>query len=562
MRKHVVVIGGGITGLAAAYRLQRTARTQGLPLDITLYEAEGRLGGKLHTIRDGEFVIEAGPDSFLASKPQALALCAELGLGERLIGTNVAQRRTFIYSRGRLHDLPEGFSGLVPGRVGPLMRSALVSPLGKARLLLDLVLPPRPPDGDEPVATFMRRRLGREAFDRLIEPLMSGIYAGDAERLSLAATFPQLREMELAHGGLLRGVTGQKTNSLTRKRKGGTRNFGKFTAAGDAKKNEVGNPATGQILGGSASLNTAPQLGRGRRFAEEGNEGEGSVRAALAPPKWTGFVSLRGGMGQMVEVLERQLDCAVRTGCAVESIARSEGGWVVRAAGETVEADAIIVATPAYATAALLEPLDVHLAELLRAIPHGSTATVSLAFRQAEPRAGSANGPRTSGSDAGHGNTVGAAGTAIDAPIGFGFVVPSIERRPLLACTFVSNKFAGRAPAGVALIRCFIGRVGSEQLLAQDDAALVALARSELKVILGIVAEPLWARVFRWERGMPQYNLGHLARVEQIEDLLAAQPGLFTAGAAYRGVGIPDCIRSGEEAAKRAMQFLFHSCTS
>jgi len=465
-RKRISVIGGGITGLAAAYRLQRSAQERSLPLDITLFEADARLGGKVHTVRDGEFVLEAGPDSFLASKPQALQLCAELGLGERLSGTNEAQRRTFIYSKGRLHDLPEGFSGLAPSRVAPLMRSGLLSPLGKARLLMDYMLPPRPAGGDESVAAFMRRRLGREAFDRMLEPLLSGIYAGNADQLSLAATFPQLRQMELSRGGLMRGVA-----------------------------------------------RTQPKAAQSNGAAQQ----------------WTGFVSLRGGMGELVDALADRLCAALRTGRRVESIARTPGGWEVRADGQSLEADAVIVTTPAYATAALLEPVDTRLADLHRAIPHGSTATVSLAFRSAELH---------------------------PPPEGFGFVVPAIEPRPLLACTFVSNKFAGRAPGGMCLVRCFLGRAGGEQLLEQDDAALIAVARAELKAILGIDAEPLWARLFRWPRGMPQYNLGHLERVAQIESALADHPGLFAAGAAYRGVGIPDCIRSADEAAERTLRFL------
>ena len=520
MPKRIVVIGGGITGLAAAYRLQRIARERGLPLDITLFEADARLGGKLQTVCEDGFVIEAGPDSFLVSKPQALALCAELGLGERLIGTNETERRTFIYSKGRLHDLPEGFSGLMPGRVGPLMRSGLISPLGKARLLLDLVLPARPLDGDEPVAGFMRRRLGREAFDRLIEPLMSGIYAGDADRLSLVATFPQLRQMELTHGGLLRGVmaAGPRANSsLPNTRSNGTQ-------SNDAQPNGAepyaGQPKRSQTDGAQAN---------GTQSIEQPPNGE---RSNAGQRKWTGFVSLRGGMGELVDALEEQLHIEMRTARRVDAIVRGNEGWVVRSEGAAVEADAVLVATPAYATADLVETLDGRLAELHRAIPHGSTATVSLAFRQAELR---------------------------PPPSGFGFVVPGIERRPLVACTFVSNKFAGRGPDGMCLIRCFIGRVGAEQLLDRNDAELIDVARSELKAILGIDAEPLWARVFRWSHGMPQYNLGHLERVAQIESRLQAQAGLFVAGAAYRGVGIPDCIRSADHVAAKAVRYLFES---
>ncbi len=457
-RKRIVIVGGGITGLSAAYRLQCAARAQNLPLDITLLESEPHLGGKIQTWRADGFVVEGGPDSFLASKPQATALCEALGIADRLITTNNTQKRTYIYSRGRLHDLPEGLSGLVPSRLAPLLRSSLILPFGKARLLMDFVLPARAPNGDESLAHFVSRRLGREAFERLIEPLMGGIYAGDASQLSLTATFPQLRQLELKQGSLLRGV-----------------------------------------------MQNAPS------------------------PTQRGFLSLRGGMGDLVDALQQQLTVAVRCGVSVQSIGSTANGYALETNRGTLSADALIITTPAYVSAPLLQSIDRALADAHAAIPHVSTATISLAYRRAD----------------------------LTRPLhGFGFVVPTIERRVLLACTWASNKFAGRAPDDVLLLRCFIGRAGQETLLDRDDDALVQLARDELHSILQIDAPPLFSKVYRWMRGMPQYHLGHVERVAQIEQRLTQHPGLFVAGAAYRGVGIPDCIRSAEGAAAQAITFL------
>jgi oxygen-dependent protoporphyrinogen oxidase len=465
-RKHVIVIGGGITGLTAAYRLQRAARARNLPLDITVLEREAQLGGKVQTVRHAGFTIEGGPDSFLASKPQTVELCTELGIADHLIGTNDAQRRTYVYSRGRLHDLPEGLSGLVPSRLEPLMRSSLISRLGKVRLLMDFLLPARSIDGDETVAAFVTRRLGRETFERLIEPLMGGIYAGDANQLSLNATFPQLRQMELQHGSLLRGVMKQSP---------------------------------------------VP--------AQQGRAGVG-VR---------GFLSLRAGMGELVNALMRQLDVNFQCHCTVRSVQRVGNSFDVRIEGSATQADALIITTPAFVTAELLREVDRELADAHRAIPYVSTATISLAYQRAQ----------------------------LPPLHGFGFVVPTIERRNLLACTWASNKFAERAPDDVLLLRCFIGRAGQEQLLEYDDERLIQIARDELEEILHMAAEPMLTKVFRWMRGMPQYHLGHFERVQTIRARLRAQPGLVLAGAAYRGVGLPDCVRSANEAAQQTLDYLF-----
>lgn len=460
---HVVVVGGGIAGLAAAYRLITTAPE----VAITLIEADGRLGGKIVTERVDGFVIEGGPDSLLSSKPRGIELCQELGLGDQLQGTNEATRRTFVLRRGRLHQIPEGLTGLVPSRLAPIARTGLLSPRGKLRLALDYVLPPRREAGDESLAAFVERRLGREVYARLVEPLMSGIYAGDGRQLSLAATFPQLREGEQRHGGLIKGVLA-------------------------AKRQAPMTPSNGK--------------------------------------RWPPFVTPRGGMAELVERLEVRLRAAhvrIMTGTpvtALRRVATSNGTQyeLTVTNGTTVSAESVIVATPAFVAADLLAPLDRELANHLASIPHVSTATVSVAYPlSAIPRL----------------------------LTGYGYVVPRAEGRPVLACTWVSGKWAHRAPSGHGLIRVFIGRAGDDAVVDGADAELLAIAHGELRDVLGIRAVPELHRIFRWPRAMPQPTLGHLDRVAAIEGGLTAHPGLALAGNAYRGIGIPDCIRSGEAAA-------------
>ena len=458
----VVVVGGGIAGLAAARRL--TALTPGVP--VTLVEREPCLGGKLRTERSDGFVIEAGPESFLAAKPRGAALCRELGLGDQLQGVNPTPG-AFVLAGGRLHRLPEGLSGLVPTRLGPLARSTLLSPGGKARLALDLVLPPRRGDDDESVAAFVERRLGRGAYARLVEPLLTGIYAGDGRQLSLAATFPHLRAAERAHGSLIKGALATRHAAV----------------------------------------------GNGTRD--------------VARPRPSPFLTPIAGAGAIVEALTGRLDDAgarVLTGRAAEALRREGDAYaVVLDGGERLMAAAVVLATPAFAAARLLAGLDPLAAAYLGAIPHVSTAVVTLAYRRAD----------------------------VPHPLdGSGYVVPWGEGRGVTACTWTSAKWANRVPAGQALFRVFVGRAGQQAALAGSDDDLIRLARAELRAVLGVAAPPLLTRVARWPDGMPQYTLGHLDRVRAVESRLAAWPGLVLAGAAYRGVGIPDCIASGEAAAE------------
>jgi oxygen-dependent protoporphyrinogen oxidase len=383
---HVVVLGGGITGLAAAHRLLQTHADATPGLRITLVEADDRLGGKIVTEHVDGFVIEGGPDSFLATKPRGIGLCEELGteanLHLQLQGVRPQRRRAFVLWRDRLHDLPEGLSGLVPTRLAPLARSSLLSPLGKVRVAFDYLLPARRAPSDESLGGFIRRRLGREAWERLVEPLMAGIYAADGDQLSLAATFPQLRAAERQYRGLIKGV---------------------LTA---------------------------------RRLAPTPIPAPGSP-----------FLTPAGGLGALVSALETRLregGATLVLGNPATAVTPSGSGFDVRlAVGGVIQADAVIVATPAYAAADLITGFDPVLPAELAAIPHASTAIVTLAYR----------------------------GEEIRHPLdGHGYVIPRAEGSPILACTWSSRKWAGRAPEGRELIRVFIGRAGQEESAGTRDS--------------------------------------------------------------------------------------------
>jgi protoporphyrinogen/coproporphyrinogen III oxidase len=453
----VVVVGGGIAGLAAARRLGLL-----LPeVDIVLVERTERLGGKLLTEHVDGFVIEGAPDSFLSRKPRGVGLCEDLGLAGELVGRKPANARSYVRRRSELHPLPEGLTGMVPTDLDALAGSTLLSDEGKERLAAEVDIPSEPPDGDESIASFVTRRLGREAYEALVEPLMTGIYGGDGDQLSLQATFPSLRALELEHGSLIRGVLAQSAGS-----------------------------ANGQ------------------------------------PP----FVTLARGMQTLVTGLVGRLRGAlVLTGRAALGVRRNERGYEIAFDdGERLDADGVVLCVPAFAAAGLLVDLDPRLATAHAEIPYASSAVVSLAYRQED----------------------------VPHPLdGYGYVVPRVESPDVLACTWTSSKWEGRAPDGFVLIRVYAGRFGGREVTEDSDAELVSLGRDEVR-LLGISAEPLLSRIHRWPLGMPQYILGHPQRLERIALALGDHPGLALAGAAYRGVGIPDCIHSGEEAARSLAQSL------
>lgn len=462
----LVVIGGGIAGLSAAHRAVERARERGGGIALTLLEAGDRLGGIVQTERRDGFLVESGPDSFISEKPWALALCRRVGLEDRLVRTDDRFRTAFVAFGGRLHPLPDGFQLLAPTRLTSLLRSSLFSWGGKLRMAMDLVLP-RGGNSDESLGAFVRRRLGREALERVAQPLIGGIYTADPDSLSLAATMPRFLEMEREHRSV--------------------------------------------ILALRRAARRAP-----------------APAAEASGARWSLFVTFEDGMEELVLALARRLPPgAVRLKEPVTALERRGAGWrVATAAGTTVDADGVILATEAYQAARLLRHADPALGHLLEDIPYASSATVTLAYRR----------------------------DAIRHPLdGFGFVVPQVERRPVIAGTFSSVKYPGRAPEGHVLLRVFVGGALNEAAAAADDAALVAAARGELANLLGAAGEPLFTRVSRYVKAMPQYQVGHLARVEAIEAAARRLPALALAGGAYRGVGIADCVHSGEEAAERLL---------
>jgi len=462
----IIVIGGGIAGLSAAYYAKKNIPDA----TITVVESDSRWGGKITTDRvsfdDGQFIIEGGPDTFLASKPWGVALCKELGLSERLNGTNPNQKNTYVLNKGRLLPLPDGLAMMIPTNVEAILKTRLVSWFGKARMGFDFVQPAKAVNGDESLGTFVSRRLGREAYENLIEPLMSGIYAGDGDQLSLASTFPYLRDLETKYGSLARGALKMRAQS-------------------------------------------------------NGKAVQGSRSAFLTPTT---------GLAEIVEALVKHLqsnDVSLRLSTSVSKISKIDSRYIVKLEdNSSFEFDSVILATPAYVSGTLLDSLDPELASTLKSIPYASTATVSLAYRQSDlPR-------------------------PLD---GYGYVIPRREGRKALACTWTSTKFPHRAPEGYALIRVFVGRAGQDIPWSENE--LLELAHEELKLTLGITAEPLLARVFMWDKAMPQYNLGHPEILKRIDAALENLPGLALAGNGYRGIGIPDCIHSGEMAVERVLKF-------
>jgi oxygen-dependent protoporphyrinogen oxidase len=470
---NIAIVGGGIAGLAAAYRLTELDPTH----RIQLFERTHRAGGVLQTVRDGELLIEQSADNFITNVPWGLELCRRLNLEAELLTTDETRRKAFVVHRGKLVQVPPGFLLMAPSRLMPMLTTPLLSMAGKARLLAERLVPPRRSSTDESLASFARRRFGYETFERLIQPLVGGIYTADPETLSMAATLPRFLELERKYGSVTRGMLAEKSDR-----------------------------SEAQASGARYGL----------------------------------FVAPKGGMAELVKVmLDRLSESAIQYGAEVERVERlNTGKWRITVASRVPdtsrhlaqqEYDAVIVATQAYRTAILLEATSAELAELLGTIPYAGIAIVTLVYRRVD----------------------------IAHPLdGFGLVVPAVERRNILAASFASNKFPGRAPEDQVLIRVFIGGACQPELADANDERLRAIARTELAELLGIAGEPVRIDIFRWPRSMPQYHVGHVQRVEQIESLAAQFPGLALAGSAYRGVGIPHCIHSGETAAERILQWL------
>ncbi len=464
----VVVVGGGIGGLSAAWEVQERARERGLPLEVTLVEAKDRVGGSIVSEPVGDCLVEGGPDCFVSEKPGGVQLARDLGLEGRLAPTNQDERKSYVLWKGALHPLPDGLILLVPTQVVPFVTSTLFSWPGKVRMGMDLVLPKGKDRGDETLGDFIRRRFGTEALEKLGEPLVAGIHSGDPETMSVEATFPRFLNMEREQRSLILAMLGQM------------------------------------------------KAARRRQAAAERDAKQGRPHTA--------FVTLDKGVGLFVDELVRRIGPdRILTGDPARHLqAADDGRWrIVTAGGRTLEADGVLFASPAYATADVLEGLDAGLADGLRRIPYVSSGTVTLAY----PRD---RFPST--------------------PNGFGAVIPKGEHRRIKAFTWVTTKFFDRAPADTVLMRCFLRAVTGNSLGLTEEE-MVAAAREELEGILGVAVAPSWTRSYRWDRAMPQYVVGHLERVGRIEAALGRFPGLALGGGAYRGSGIPDTVRLSRERA-------------
>jgi oxygen-dependent protoporphyrinogen oxidase len=458
--KRIAIVGGGISGLAAAFALEERRRS-GEALEYALYEASPRFGGVLATEEVEGCLVEAGPDSFLTEKPWAADLCRRLGIEDQLIGSNDSDRKTYILLKGKLTPLPDGLMFMVPTRLAPALLSTLFSPATKFRMVREWRFSPHGYRNDESVASFVERHYGTEMVERLVDPLLSGIYGGEASQLSVRAVLPRFVEMEVKYGSLARGML-------------------------------------------------------------EGLKNKKPVQSA--PPI---FTSLKGGMQQLAEALVAGIPGDfLRGGTRVQAVQKQERGWVVSAGYASDQFDAVIVATPATAAVPLLEITCAALASELNAIPYSSSMTVALGFDK-HVRA--------------------------SLPAGFGFLVPRSESKRMLAATFVHHKSPHHAPQDKVLIRCFLGGIRDEQVLQLSDGEVLGIARQELRQILGLSAEPLFTRVYRWKGAMAQYAVGHLERLQRIDGLLKQWPGLALAGNAYRGIGVPDCVRSGEVAVQQVL---------
>ncbi|MDO8446956.1 MAG: protoporphyrinogen oxidase [Deltaproteobacteria bacterium] len=486
--KRVVIIGGGISGLSTALYLKEQAQASGHEVEYLLIERGDRLGGNIRTEKLDGFLIEGGPDCFLSEKPWAARLCRHIGLGDQIIPTTEENKGTFVLSNGKLHEMPEGLILMVPTKIMPLITTSLFSWLGKLRMGFEIFIPPKQGREDETLGSFVRRRLGREALDKIAEPLVAGVHAGDPETMSMRASFPKFMEMEEEHGSLIKGM-----------------------------------------------------LARMKKAKE--------VQRASSGPRPTMFMTLNGGLGTMIEAITSRLDASsIRLNTSISGIEEKDGKFLIYLTGNSpdstppssppyqggdrggvIEADSVILSTPAHVSASFFKDADSALAEKLLSIPYVSTATVTLAFKASD----------------------------VKLPKSFGFVIPRVEERKIMAATFTSRKFAGRCSDEYVMVRCFVGGSKNESLVDLDDREMVEMVREELKDIIGINAEPVLSRVYRWRKAMPQYTIGHLERVRWIFDRIHKHPGLYLTGSAYHGIGISDSIREGEITAKKALDYLF-----
>lgn len=474
--KRVVVIGGGITGLAAALHLVEESPE----CDITLLEAKERLGGVISTRNESGFLVEEGPENFITNVPWGLDFCRRVGFEDELIATTDKHRHAFVVRGDKLHKIPDGFLIMAPSRIGPILTTPILNWIGKIRMFAEYFVPRRKSDEDESLESFATRRFGKEAFQRLIQPLVGGIYTADPKKLSIRATMPRFVEMETRYGSLIRGV---------------------YKQAAQKKKQE------------DQKTTKDDQKTSGARYGM--------------------FVAARSGMSQLVDLVAARLGPErIRLNTKVARVSRCQSGEYeieVNGSPDTLKADAVIVTTPAFLAAEMLEELVPAVADRLKDIEYTSCALVSLGYRREQ------------------------IGHELN---GFGYVTPQIEEREVLSSSFSSVKYEGRAPDGTVLVRVYIGGACQGHLVERSDEELLKIAKEELKELIQAEGEPVFSHITRQIKAMPQYHLGHQALVSEIQDLASTVPGLFLAGNAYHGVGIPLCIHGGEKSAEKAARWL------
>ncbi|MEM7232793.1 MAG: protoporphyrinogen oxidase [Planctomycetota bacterium] len=465
-RPRVLVIGGGISGLASAHFLAKSG------VDVSLVEAADRVGGTIGTDVCEGFRFERGPNGFLDNQPSTLALCRSIGLESELVEASPSAKDRFVFVDGRLQALPNH----------PLkfLRSPILSLRGRVRALLEPFQPAAKDGEEDSVASFGRRLIGEEATLRFLDPMVSGIYAGDIERLSLPSAFPRIAQLERDHGSLIKGMRAKrKERRAAELKSGGANPAGGSSAAAD---------------GGKAKP-------------------KGAVGGARL---W----SLRGGLGDLMDRLAEGLGDRLRSGTAVEAIARGENGLNVQIAGGSTESfDAVVLAVPAPRAASFCAGLGAELPGSFESISYASITVLCLGYRAED--------------------------VASDLP-GYGFLVPRTEGLRTLGMIWTSTLFPDHAPGGTKSLRVMFGGARDPDAIQLSADDLCELLERELGGVLGLAGEPLVRTVYRYAQGIPQYNLGHHRRVESLEAQLGEIPGVFLCGNAYRGVALNDCVTRAE----------------
>lgn len=467
--KKVVVIGAGISGLAAAFEIRQKAKAAGVEVEVSIIEKEPRPGGKMHTETTNGYLCEWGPNGYLDSKVHATQFCKRVGLAEEMVPASNVVNHRYLYAKGRLRVLPDS-----PVR---FFLSNLLSIDGRLRIMMEPLIKPAPPDRDESVTQFATRRLGREALEMLLDPFVAGVFAGNPDTLSLTSCFSRIREMEQKYGSLVRALF-----ALQKKRR-------------KEKK-------------------------RARKLSR-------TVAGATAPRGH--LTSLKRGMSQLIEALARHFGDSLMLGREVSALTRQGGSFHLSSPHGEMDADAVVVATPAFQAAKILEQVTPGAAEPLRGIEYNSLWMVTMGFDE----------------------------RALARPLdGYGFLIPRREKRSILGCLWSSSIFPGRAPAGKVLLTVMAGGARSPEIAALPRDEIVHLAREEMRVILGITAEPEFLRTKHHAKAIPQYTIGHALRLASLDDAVSRVDGLFLTGNAYRGIAMADCILQAGITARKVLAFL------